>query len=289
LYNELLGGNKLRLLTGGLMRRHLKKIYIALALISLGTVSVVAQNSLNGFGLTDKNVKPRMVGALVDGYLPGYPDRQLFKSATPAARAAFIKTYLGWMKAYMESATFQAEYAQYRQAQKPTPPESAGTADEQYAKQVAEQQKSIEEMKKNVAKMPPEMQKQMQETIKQMEAMVAQNAKDPQMVAMMKQAYSSQAESDKQAYKVRLAEYENKYPTDSRALIALRLRQFLDLTKDIPFDAKLVPAGNGKMKFADPQLESKPANWKLYFRAGKEVIEAGRSFTSEWLRQLEGK
>ena len=43
------------------------------------------------------------------------------------------------------------------------------------------------------------------------------------------------------------------------------------------------------MRFADPQLESKPANWKLYFGAGKEVIEAARSSATEWLCQLEGK
>jgi hypothetical protein len=67
------------------------------------------------------------------------------------------------------------------------------------------------------------------------------------------------------------------------------MQQFLDLTKDIPFESQLVPAGNGKMKFADPQLEGKPANWKLCFRAGKEVIEVVRSFATEWLRQLEGK
>ena len=153
----------------------------------------------------------------------------------------------------------------------------------------AEQQKGIEEMKKSVAKMPPDMQKQMQDTIKQMEAMAAQNAKNPEMAAMMKQAYGSQTESEQQAYKVRLANYEKKFPIDSRVLIASRLRQFLDLSKDIPFDAKLIPAGNGKMKFADLQLESKPANWKLCFRAGKGVVETARSFATEWLRQLEGK
>jgi hypothetical protein len=51
----------------------------------------------------------------------------------------------------------------------------------------------------------------------------------------------------------------------------------------------LLLAGDGKIRFANPQLESKPANWKLYFRAGKEVIEAVRFSATEWLRQLEGK
>jgi len=276
--------------TGGPMRGRIKLLFVlGLAVIGIGTVLVFAQNSLDGFGLTEKTVKPRMVGFIVDGYLPAYPDRLLFKAATPAVRAAFVKTTLSWAKAYMESAAFQDDYAKYRESQKPAPPESKGTADEQYAKQQAEQQKSIEEMKKSVEKMPPEMQKQMQETIKQMEAMAAQNAKDPQMAAMMKQAYGNQMESEQRDYKVRLAEYEKKYPIDSRVLIASRLRQFLDLTRDIPFDAKLVPAGNGKMKFADPQLEGKPANWKLYFRVGKEVVETARSYATQWLRQLEGK
>ena len=43
------------------------------------------------------------------------------------------------------------------------------------------------------------------------------------------------------------------------------------------------------MRFADNSLESKPEQWKLYYRAGKEPVEAARAFASDWLRQLGGQ
>lgn len=72
-------------------------------------------------------------------------------------------------------------------------------------------------------------------------------------------------------------------------LIAARLRQFLDATKDVAFDAKLLPAGGGLMKFADPQYESRSTYWKMCYRAGKAPVEAARAFAADWLRQLEAK
>jgi hypothetical protein len=72
-------------------------------------------------------------------------------------------------------------------------------------------------------------------------------------------------------------------------LIAARLHQFLELSQDSAFDAKLVPKGGGKMKFADPQYETKSNQWKLCYRVGREPVQAARSFAIEWLRQIEGK
>jgi hypothetical protein len=57
----------------------------------------------------------------------------------------------------------------------------------------------------------------------------------------------------------------------------------------MPWNAKLVPGYGGKMKFADPQLESKSSEWKMCFRAGKEPVDAARAFAAEWLNQLAKK
>jgi hypothetical protein len=196
---------------------------------------------------------------------------------------------LNWAKIYCESPAFKADYDKLRASAKPIPPPSKGTPEEQFAKLQADQQKDLENLKKNMAKMSPELQKQMAIAVKQMEAGIERTSKDPQTKAMMIQGYQREIENTQKGYQERLAEYDKKYPAAPNVLIAGRLHQFLDLSKDVAFDAKLLSNGAGKMKFADPQYEAKPGNWKLCYRAGKGPVEAARSFAMDWLRQIEGK
>jgi hypothetical protein len=274
---------------GGFMRLHKAFFILFSAMVGSWAAVILAQGTLAEFGINENDVKQKIVTSLANGYIPVYPDRKLVKAASPAARAAFVKNALSWVKAYTESAAFKADYAKQREAAKPTPQQAKGTADQQVDKALAEQRKGLEETKRNVAKMSPDMQKQMAPAIKQMEETIEQMAKDSGMKNMMKQGYEQQAVSDQKAFQDRMASHEKQYPVDPRVLIANRLRQFLDVSKDIAFDAKLVPGGSGMMRFADPQLENKSAHWKMCYRAGRAPIEAARAFATEWLKQLESK
>ena len=269
------------------MKTRKSLMFLALAaIVAVTGVTLVAQNTLANFGINTREVQPNIVGSIVNGYVPVYPNRKAFLSAAPALRAAFVKEALTWAKAYTESSAFADDYKKQRESAKPTPPASKGTPDEQFAKNIAEQRKGVEDMKKNVAKMSPAMQKQMADTVKQMEANVERMAKDPQMVAMMKQGFAAQAQAEQQDYQRRLADHDKRYPADPKVLIATRLRQFLDVSKDVAFDAKLVPAGGGRMKFADARFEDKSEQWKLCYRAGKDATQAARTFATDWLKQL---
>lgn len=268
------------------MRRHRKLFAVSAVFIAVGTATLIAQSTLANFGIHENDIKARTVSAVVYGNVPLYPDRKAFNAANPSVRAGFVRNALAVVKAYTETAAFQADYAKQRASAKPASPSTKGTPDEQYAKQLADQQKSLAEMKANVAKMTPDMQKQMAPVVKQMEEMIAKQSKDPQMAAMMKQGYTMQAQGDQQSYQQALVKYDERYPADPRVLIAKRLHQFLDVSQDIPWNAKLVPAGGGKMRFDDPQLESKSAEWKICFRAGKDAVDAARSFSMEWLKQM---
>ena len=272
------------------MRSHSKSsLTILLAFLAAATLALVAQSSLADFGLDPGQLKSQIAGAFIYGNLPGYPSRRAFNAASPSVRAAFVRNALSFVKSYTESAGFQADYARQRAAAKPSQAASKGSPDDQLAKYFADQRQSVANMKKSVAQMPPDMQKQMAETVKQMEASIDKQQKDPQMVAMLKQQFALSAVGDQKNYQQQLTAYDQKYPADPRVLIAKRLREFLDLTRDIRFDAKLVPAGGGQMRFADPQYESKSDQWKLCYRAGKEPVEAARAFAQEWLNQLAKK
>jgi hypothetical protein len=85
-----------------------------------------------------------------------------------------------------------------------------------------------------------------------------------------------------------MQEFEKRYPADPRALIAMRLRHFLDVTSDVNYAARLV-VKDKKNVFADAALEAKPAAWKIAFRAGKPATDAARAFAQKWLADLKSQ
>ena len=84
---------------------------------------------------------------------------------------------------------------------------------------------------------------------------------------------------------MRSKRWEADYPQDPRDLIVRRLAAFLELIKEINYGAALVER-DGKKRFADPDLEGKPGEWKLCFRAGRQATEAAREFAAAWLKEL---
>ncbi|HVZ15947.1 MAG TPA: hypothetical protein VG897_02435, partial [Terriglobales bacterium] len=203
-------------------------VAVSAVLVAVGTATLVAQSKLADFGIREADVKANTVSAFIDGNPSIYPSRKAFNGASPSVRAAFVRNTLAVVKSYTETATFQAEYAKQRASARPSAPASKGSPDEQYAKYLAERQKSIADMKASVAKMSPDMQKQMLPMVKQMEEAYAQQAKNPQMVAIMKQGFVAQGQASQKEYQNSLAQYESKYPADPKVLIASRLHQFLD-------------------------------------------------------------
>jgi hypothetical protein len=246
---------------------------------------ILAQGALAGLGVNEETGRSMVEDWLTSGYFNPSPAARAVKAAAPASRATLVANAIGWAKAYPESPGFKAEYERQRQAARPSPPDAKGSVDEELARQAAERRKSLEEMKRNVSQMPPDMRKSMEAAVKEAEANNAKLEKDPQMVAMMRQGIEGQRAEEQQAYKGRLAAYEQRWPADSRRLVARRLQEFLDISKDVDFGAKLVPAGR-LMRFADPRYEEKPPIWKLCFRAGREATEAARAAAQAWLKGI---
>ena len=249
-------------------------------------VMVAAQSGLIGFGVRDGELKGRLAEAILDGHVPVYPNAKPYYAATSAARVAFVKAFLAAAKADSETAAFKADYAKRREGAKPEAPEAKGSADQQLSDQQAEQRKKLAEARAEIAKMPPDAQKQMQVMLKTMEDQMNQQASDPTQKVAMKQAIESARQEEQDRYKKELAEWSAAYPEHPSAAIAKRLKEFLALTADINFDAKLEPAGGGKQRFADSQYESKGLEWKLCYRAGREPVAAARAFATDWLHQL---
>lgn len=260
---------------------------LCLALVAGWAAIVLGQNALATLGVQESQAKRDMVYALTGGNVNVYPARAAFKAAAPAARAALVKTAMAWAKAYTESPAFKTEYDAMRAQAAPRMPKKRNV-DEELAKQKAERAKSIEETKKNLDKMPANVRAQMESTIKQLEADNAKRDADPAFAAMMRQGLEMQIAAEQSDYQESVARHEKRYPADPKVQIATRLREFLAVSKDVDFGAKLVPRGD-RQRFENPAYEAQSSNWKLCFRAGREAVGAARETAQAWLAAIEGK
>jgi hypothetical protein len=262
------------------------KVLVSLALAACAWAGVIlAQSALAGLGVSDVTGRQIVDEGLRSGYVNVSSAAKAFKTAAPASRATLVKNALSWAKAYTESPAFKAEYEKQRQADTPTPPRVDGTVDGELARQRAERQKNIDEMKKGLAQMTPEMRTSMEATLKEVEAANKKSDTDPKMMAMFRQMVELQRADEQEAYQKRLEAHEQRFPPNPKTVIARRLQEFLDMSKDVDFDAKLVPAGS-RMRFADPRYEENPPTWKLCFRAGREAVAAAREVAQAWLKSL---
>jgi hypothetical protein len=262
------------------------KVLVSLALAACAWAGVIlAQSALAGLGVSDATGRQIVDEWLRSGSLNVSAVAKSFKAAVPAGRVTLVKNALSWAKAYTESPAFKAEYEKQRQADTPTPPGVDGTVDDELARQRAERQKSVDEMKKGLAQMTPEMRTSMEAAIKEIEASNQKMGTDPKMVASTRQMVELLRADEQEAYQKRLEAHEQRFPPTPKSLIARRLQEFLDMSKDVDFDAKLVPAGS-KMRFADPRYEEKPPEWKLYYRAGRDAVAAAREVAQAWLKAL---
>ncbi len=251
----------------------------------VGMALALAADILSDLGLNESDARDGLLKALENGNVPIYLASKAFKAAGPTARAVLVSGALTWAKSYTQSPAFAAAYANLRESSKPSPPEVKGTVEDELRKQQAEQLKEIQEMRTQVKNMPPEMQKEMEKTINGMIAEIEKSQKDPENQRMMREMLELARAEEEKTYQSKLKEWQTEYPTDPKVLIAKRIRSFLEVSATVDFGAQLMPSGD-KMRFANPEYEKKPDEWKLCYRAGKETVEAARNFAKVWLAEI---
>lgn len=258
------------------MKRTMGAVLCAVTL----TAAVGAGDVLSDLKISKKDAASETVQSIVGGHVNTWRVRSVFKTASPAMRAALVEQTLVWTKAYVNSPQFAKDYAAYREQAKPQPAERTMTVDEELAKRKKERDADLAESKKRIAEMPAEYRKMAEDGYKAAaEAMKQMDT--PEFRKMERQGIEMQRKQEDENYREQLARWEEQYPADPNELVKTRLEQFLDATDDVDFDAKL----NGR-KFANAQYERKPDTWKLAYRAGKEPVEKARAFAEKWLAEM---
>jgi hypothetical protein len=262
------------------MKRVAALVVIVCSLVTFTSAADV----LSLLGITPEAAKQAVNTILNSGvYNPGLP-AGAFKLMPAAARAEAVAAGVAWLKAYTASAEFKQQYAEIRETHKPSMPEFAGTPEEEIKKADEEQKQQAEESKKALSALPAAQRAQIEEAMKAAQAATAQ-MNTPEMRKMRLDAITAERAGRTKQYDQEMVIWKRDYPESAGPLIAKRLREFLAVSADVDFAAKLT-SKNGKMIFENPSYEQKPGQWKMCFRAGKDATAAARAAAQAWLKEL---
>jgi hypothetical protein len=266
------------------------KTFVATVLVcALAAVPAAQSDVIAKLGSNMTEAQEAIFSSFSGGFVEMVGSRDVFKAAPPEARAAMVTAVIGVARAYTGTADFAKRYAMFREQQKPeaaTAGPSSADALNQQMRQSIEQ--AIAGMEK-AAKAMPQMKKDFDAQIADMRKQLAELGKDKAANAEMDAALKEGAAYQAQAHKQALAEWEKEYPADPRPFIARRLREFLALSSTVDFTARVSKKGSDPaLKFDNPAYESKDAQWKYLYRAGKPAVDAARTGAQDWLKAIGG-
>ncbi len=263
------------------------RLFYGAALVCALVIGASAQDHLGTLGITEGRAKEAVFDSFMSDAVSIAGKPEAFLGLSQSARAALVTFALNLARTFAESDDFKRRYADHREANGPEPLPEEQTADLVFKKQRDGFENQVAEMRKLFDQITPEQRATLEAGWADMRA---------QLDAMEKGDRRKQIEGalrDERAAQIRsraaaLKEFEKVFPEDPRALIAMRLRHFLDVTGDVNYTAPLVTKDKMRV-FSDPTLEAKPAEWKMAFRAGKPATDAARSFAQKWLGDLQAQ
>ena len=260
---------------------------IALSVCSFTLLGIQTIRSLERLGIPADVTKQCVWSSFSGGYL-SYPTVAKLKQVAVGQRAAVVREIAEFARNYTRSEEFGRQYLEFREGQKPTPPEPLKSMAERRREDKEQMRTTIRETEANMRTMPAEYRAGMQQSIDMMKQQLKEidNPDNPAYSAEMEEMYRQTYETGMQEYRTKLAEWEKEYPTSPTPMIKKWLTEFLEVSKDVDFNAELKPGEFGKKVFVKPDYESKSPNWKMCYRAGRETVQAGREAAQRWLREL---
>lgn len=263
------------------------RFYVTITLICVTLCGLAAQDHLATLGISEGRAKEAVFDSFVSDAVSIAGKPAAFLQMSPQARVALVNFTLNLARSFVESDDFKRRYAEHREANGPDPLPAAQTADQVFQRQRAGFENQVTEMRKLFDQITPEQRATLEEGWKEMRQRLDEMEKGDkrkEIEGLLKDERDNEVREHAAAVK----ELDKRYPADSRALVAMRLRRFLDVTSDVNYNAQLVDKDKKKV-FADAALEAKPAEWKMAFRAGKPATDAARAFAQKWLADLKAQ
>jgi len=202
-------------------------------------------------------------------------------------RAAVAKDLMTFSKQYLSGAAFKAEYDKQRKDARPMEPEDHTQTKEQIRQvEVDKLKKSVETLEQLAKTLPADQQKTYQESINTLRTSI-KDYQDPnnKTIEAMYQNQLREHQHDLDRQKAETKKWETEFPADVRQFIKARMQHYLDVAGTVDFSAELVENG-GKKRFVNPAYQAKSNEWKMIYRAGKDVYGQAKVFIEQWMTEL---
>jgi len=262
---------------------------VAVALLASISAAALAQADVFAtLGSNETEAREQIFSSFSSGFVTPAGTAEVFKVATAEGRAAIVSAVTAFARTYSTSADFAKRYATLRDDQKPAPPETSKSGEQLRAEQRRGLEAGIANARKRAKEMPA-IKKDMDQLAAELKKQLAELGKDKalnkQVDVMLKQADQGLAAE----FKTKVAVWEKKYPADPKAIVVLRLREFLAESATVDFTAKTALSKEKKKQtFVNPEYELESLQWKMMYRAGKPAVEAARAAAQDWLNSLGG-
>lgn len=276
----------------------MKKIYtiIAVAFITTASLAFITLNKyidiFKDLGIAQSEADEWIIDNFQSGGLFFSPTAEM-RALLPAKKAEIVKALGDYIRKQVESPAFAEKYRQKRENEKPTGGiPSWFNVDEKLQTYIENLEYDVNGIEQELKRATGAEKTQLENALKEVKTAIKilKNKNDPnynkylqkmldeEMPEQERNMAKDQIQSD-------LTFWNEEFPPTVKELIRKRLKEFLDITATIDFNAKLVKR-DGRFYFADPTLEAKDENWKKLFRCGKETIIPARAYAQQWLNTL---
>jgi hypothetical protein len=249
------------------------------------TINKLTDDFLKQLGITKPAADEKIAGSIFSGSISVYEVKNA-KNIAVGNRPAVALDLLNYTKSYVSSPAFIKQYTTLRENNKPKE-STVQTPEEMKADNIARQKqflKDAEEMlKKNTN---PSLKEMFEKNVADSKQRLKE-AEDPnnKQYTLYAKNYPELVKNFKASNAQALADWNAKYPDNQLLYVKRRLQEFLDVTKDVDFNAELIDK-NKKKIFVRPEYEHKDYRWKMAFRAGKDVVEPAREFVQKWIAEI---
>ena len=263
-------------------------IYLSLFLSSYNYSAKVADDLWKQLGISQQQGAEKIRNSFMSGYLD-YRGIRNFKNLSTGDKSAVAKDLLVYTKTYLSSDAVKSAYIKEKESVKPIAPVFDNLTKEDIRKrEIAGMKKNIEETEAMVKKFP-DMEKSAHKAIAEFEKTMKDfSAPDNKIIDILYQSQLFENKAKEDRYKESLKSWEQNYPADYRIKLKAHLEKYLNTSATVDFGAALTEK-YGKKVFVNADYERKNAEWKMIFRAGKEVYAIAQPFAGQWLKELSGK
>jgi len=250
------------------------------------------QSVLTQLGLTEAAARALLTNEVRSSGEGGYSSelavagRAAYLRVPEAARGAATTALFAWAKAYVNSPAFETAYARIRSEAKPQLSQTAGTVDEELKKQQDESVAAYESGKAAAAALPAGERETFLASLKQ----VFDMRHNPEMQRILRAGLEEERAKSQAGEDQVMTRWQEAFPADRQVLFARRLREFLDATADVDFEARQNtirnPAGETVGFALSDAYRVKPWQWLDAFVVGNEATTAARAAAEAWLKEL---